>query len=446
MKPENNNGRTEHFVLTEQLRVGLFIHIDLPWFRHPFTLNSFKITTEAQLAELRALKQVRFRYDPDRSDGFVAAAQAQEIVAVAAAATVGIAESAPGPEAAEAQADDPALAEKRERVAKIEARRERVAEVEKAFAKAATVMRNLNKHLLSRPKETLEEMGGLVDQMVYAFLEHPEVTLHVMGEKCGGEEAYYHGLNTSVLCMMLAKGLNFTQDQARLLGAAALLHDLGLMEIPDRVLKKRPDEYTKPERELRMMHVEYGVKLGKQIGLPPEVLLAISQHHEFIDGSGYPKGLKGDKMSPLARVLCTVNAYDNLCNPVDFQQAMTPHEALSFLFAQRRGKFDGTVLQLMIRNLGVYPPGSIVRLSNEAIAMVVSVNPSKPLRPWVMLYDSAVPKAEAIMLDLEVETELNIGKAVRPAMLPPAVYAYLSPRKRVTYFFDGDSSSPGAKP
>ena len=135
-----------------------------------------------------------------------------------------------------------------------------------------------------------------------------------------------------------------------------------------------------------------------------------------------------------------MNFYDTLCNPVDINQAMTPHEALSFMFAQRRGKFDAKILQLMIRCLGVYPPGCIVQLSNEAWAMVMSVNPAKPLRPWIMVYDEAVPKEEAILLNLEEEQDILIAKALRPAMLPPAVYAYLSPRKRVNYYFDSSAA------
>jgi len=123
---------------------------------------------------------------------------------------------------------------------------------------------------------------------------------------------------------------------------------------------------------------------------------------------------------------------------------MTPHEALSFLFGQRRSKFDAAVLQRLIRCLGVYPPGSIVTLSNDTIAMVMSVNPARPLRPWVMVYDENVPKEQAILLDLEKEIEINITNAVRPAMLPPAIAAYLSPRKRVIYFFDS-SAQPGPK-
>ena len=116
------------------------------------------------------------------------------------------------------------------------------------------------------------------------------------------------------------------------------------------------------------------------------------------------------------------------------------------MFAQRRAKFEPRALQLMIRSLGVYPPGSIVKLSNDAIALVQSVNPAKPLRPWVLLYDATIPKEEALSIDLEQEPELNIIKAMRPIQLPAAVYDYLSPRKRVTYYFDADSVNGTKQP
>lgn len=430
---ESSLQNSNFYVASDQLRVGLFIHIDLPWFRHPFTLNSFKIKTEDQLRELRALKQPRFRFDPDKSDALPTIESESPVVEVVEQSS----EESVG-------TDDPLMAQKLARVRQVSEFRERVDHVEKAFVKAAAVMRNLNRNLLSRPKETVEEMNGLVSQMVSAFLEHPEVALHVMSEKCGGEEVYYHGLNTSILSMMLAKGLGYSTEQGQILGVGALLHDIGLMEVPDRVLKKRPEEYTKPERELRAMHVEFGLKLGKQLGVANDVLAIIAQHHELADGTGYPQGVKLEKIVPLARVVALVNFYDNLCNPIDINQAMTPHEALSFMFAQKRSKFDPQALQLMIRCLGVYPPGSVVKLSNEALALVVSVNPQKPLRPWVLLYDPSVPKEEAIMLDLEKEADIQISKAIRPAMLPPPVSAYLNPRKRVTYFFDGKSGPGGS--
>lgn len=426
-----------HYVPADQLRIGLYVYVDLPWFQHPFTLNSFRIASDEQIRALRALGELRFRYDPLRST-----------VPPESAANDGPSGQAdsppPAPEEPPPQETDEALTGKQQRVHLLDEHRRRIEQVNKAFLKSTTLLRNLNRNLMSNPGGTLQEMGALVDQMVLAFLEHPEVTLHLMGEECGGEEIYSHSLNVTVLSMMLTKGLDFSPEQARILGLGGLLHDIGLMDVPDRLLKMRPDEYTKPERDLRAMHCEYGLRLGKQLGLPADVLAVIFQHHEMVDGSGYPLGVGQDKITLPARIVSLVNYYDSLCNPVDFAQAMTPHEALSFLFGQRRSKFDAAVLQRMIRCLGVYPPGSIVTLSNDAIAMVISVNPARPLRPWVMVYDETVPKEQAILLDLEKETGINIANAVRPAMLPPAIATYLSPRKRVIYFFDS-CAQPGPK-
>lgn len=419
------------FVSAENLCIGMYVFIDLPWFRHPFSFNHFKIRSADQIATLRSLGVKQFRFDPTRSDN-------KNIPAI-----VG---DQPVPEetvATELPPEDPDVTLKRERVVRLKERREKIGHVEKAFAKAAGIMRNINRNLLSRSRECLEEIGELVDQMTLAFLESPDLTLHVMGEKAGGEEVYYHGLNTSILSMMLAKDLGITVEQGRLLGLGALLHDIGLMDIPDRVLKKT-DELTHAENELRKMHCEYGLRIGQKLGLPDAVLAVIYQHHEMADGSGYPKALKSTAIHPLARIISVVNYYDNLCNPSDLAKALTPHEALSLMFAQRRNKFDAQTLQLLIRCLGVFPPGTIVKLSNDALGLVQSVNPQKPLRPWVLLYDPEIPKEEAIMIDLEREPELNISKAIRPIQLPTPVYDYLSPRKRVTYYFDGDNVSKAA--
>ena len=253
---------------------------------------------------------------------------------------------------------------------------------------------------------------------------------------------YYHSLNVSILAMMLAKDLGFDANSARDLGLGALLHDVGLMDIPDKVLTKDPDDYNNAERGLRQMHVEYGCNIGTKLGLTAPVMAILAQHHEFIDGSGFPKRLLGNQMSEAARLVALVNYYDNLCNPVNTKKAMTPHQALSFIFAQRKTKFDAKALQLMIRSLGVYPPGSIVHLSNDMLATVTAVNPKKPLRPWVLVYDEKVPKDEAMMLNLEEVSDINITKSIPPGLLPPKALAYLNPRKRVTYFFDGGDSTP----
>ncbi len=442
MNPKDSNAPPPAYLTADQLRIGVFVMIELPWLKHEFAVNNFKIRSEAQLRDLRALGLKQYRYDPSRSEKFA------ELVGSAGDVPSAVPDDhvrmdSSGELAPQHGAD----LERQKRIVQNLRRRENVEQVEKAFVKAVTVMKNLNRNIYSRPKETLEDLGSLIGDMTDAFMNCPGATLHVMGEKSGNPDVYFHSLNVTILAMMLAKELEFTPADALELGIGAMIHDIGLADIPDRVVKKSPSESSRAEINLRATHVEIGVNLGKRIGLSEVALSVISQHHELVDGSGYPKGLKAENMTAAARLVSVVNYYDNLCNPPDITKAMTPHEALSHMFAQYRSKFDSRALQLLIRSLGVHPPGSIVQLSNQSLAVVTAVNPKKPLRPWVLVYDENTPKEEAITIDLAQEPTISILKAIRPSKLSPKVAAYLNHRKRVTYFFDGDhtSDSPGVK-
>ena len=125
-----------------------------------------------------------------------------------------------------------------------------------------------------------------------------------------------------------------------------------------------------------------------------------------------------------------------MCNPAMGVTALTPHEALSVIFAQLKARFDSVVLGAFIRMMGVYPPGSIVQLVNDRYAIVASVNSSRPLRPKVIVHDPRVPKEEAPILDLETVPELGIRRSLKPAQLPRDALDYLSPRQRICYFFE----------
>ncbi|RPI40963.1 MAG: HD domain-containing protein, partial [Hyphomicrobiaceae bacterium] len=219
----------------------------------------------------------------------------------------------------------------------------------------------------------------------------------------------------------------------------AMFHDVGKLDIPDRIVRKA-DALTKHELSLLQQHCAYGVETGRKLGLPNEALTVIAQHHELMDGSGYPKGLKGGDCSLLARIVAIANTYDNLCNPARPSQVLTPHQALSLMYAQQRAKFDSAPLTTFVRCMGIYPPGTIVVLSNDCIGMVVSVNSSKPLKPTVLIYDPQVPREQAILVELESEPEVSISRALTPEQLAKPIYDYLSPRRRVTYYFDSESN------
>lgn len=413
----------------KQLRVGLYVYLDLRWFDHPFPIGHFKIKSEDQIRTIQGLGLVRVRYSPDLSDPPM--------------------DKPPNNKSAENATLSPvfaeALAAKRAMIERVRVQREAATRIENAFVVTANSVREVEKNILTRPAEALKSAHQLVNQISDAILSAPELAIHLMGDITGGEELYFHSLNVTMLSLMLARDLGVPKEAVSALGLGALFHDLGKSEIPGRILLKT-EPLTAAEQHLYEMHCEYGLQLGKKLGFPPAVLNIIYQHHEMFDGSGYPQRLKGESINLLARIVSLANFYDGLCNPVNMASALMPHEALSLMFARLRSRFDSRLLQLMIRRLGVYPPGTIVHLSNGAIGMVATVNTQLPMKPIVVVYDESVPRDEAILIDLSRDTDLNIAKAIKPALVPRQIYQYLSPRKRVSYYFDAQTKQDGKSP
>ena len=417
--PENS------FVTMDQLQIGLYVYLDMKWFEHPFAFNNFKIKDEEQIRIIRSLGVKKVRFDPTRSDlksPPKASGQAHE-------------EEKPEEPVLK---EHPALAAKRALIEKIKVQREAAARIENAFVDTAKTIHNVEKNLLTHPEETVDQANKLVGQIADSILTAPELAIQVMGDKVGGEEMYFHSLNVTMLSLMMARDIKLPQEAVQPLGMGALFHDIGRREIPDKILMKM-EPLTQSERNYYELHCQYGVEVGRKLKFPLPTLAIIQEHHELVDGSGYPRKLKGDEISILARIVAIANYYDELCNPQNILNALTPHEALATMFAKLRTKFDAKLLQVFVRCLGVYPPGTVVQLSNGLIGMVVTINTAKPMKPMVMVYDASIPKEEAILVDLEGEADVNISKAIRPAQLPREVYNYLSPRKQVSYYFDASA-------
>jgi putative nucleotidyltransferase with HDIG domain len=411
---------SEHFISPEQLCVGVHVQLDLGWMSHPFTFSSFKIKSQEQVEVLRRLGLSRIKYDPNKSS-----AQPLPLRVTPQAAPV------------EPQMDElisQGMASKARRIEQLGRIRDDIARVEQQFVKVADAIRNATRNLRSNPQAAAHESDAVVKQMVDTLVSGDDITLHVISEKLG-EEAYFHSLNVTVLSLMLAKAAELDTLTIHQIGLGAILHDIGKIDVPSIVtLKTGP--LTRPEQILMEQHCDYGVKLAQKMNLSDMAMSVILQHHECADGSGYPKKLGGEQITLAARVVAIANSYDNLCNPANVAAALTPSEALAQMFAHKRAKFDDRLLKLFIKRLGIYPPGSIVQLSNEMIGLVVATNLQQPLRPEVMVYDANIPKEEALIISLEVERDIKVDKSLRPSQLPRQVHQYLNPRKNVAYFFD----------
>jgi HD-GYP domain-containing protein (c-di-GMP phosphodiesterase class II) len=276
------------------------------------------------------------------------------------------------------------------------------------------------------------------------MLENKDVVLHLMNAKAGDESAYYHVLNVTMLALILGKEAQLNAEEMHDLGLGALLHDIGKEKIPSQILLNK-SPWTKAEHGFYQQHVAYGLDMAQRL---PEMSAAaldvIAMHHELLDGGGYPGKLEGEQIGRLARIACIANTFDNYCNRINPADSMTPAEAISFMFKKEQGKYDPVLMQLFVRCMGIYPPGSVVQLNNGQIGLVMSVNPGRLLQPSLLVYDPDVPKEEALWLDMREASELSVTKVLRPAELEVAVLAYLDPRTRVSYYSENGLSADRA--
>jgi putative nucleotidyltransferase with HDIG domain len=275
---------------------------------------------------------------------------------------------------------------------------------------------------------------SLTGALLAKLMVDREMCVRVLSD-AGADPVAGHALNVAVIALLMGRVFGFADGEMLDMGVGALLHDIGKLELPERVRLVEPGFGTADLSQYRE-HVALGLARGRHMGLSEGALQVLGQHHEMADGSGFPQRLNLERMATAARIVALVNRYDNLCNPRHIAQALTPHEALSQIFAQSRSKFDVTMLNAFIRMMGVYPPGSVVQLTDDRYASVVSVNSSRPLKPRVLVCDFTVPADEALLLNLDQETDLGIRRSVRPTQLPSAVREYLQPRQRMVYFFE----------
>jgi putative nucleotidyltransferase with HDIG domain len=285
-----------------------------------------------------------------------------------------------------------------------------------------------------KPQQARANAEALSSALVSKMLGAEELCIRLLSD-AAGDKASTHALNVAIISLLMARSFGLAEAEMIDLGVGSMLHDIGKLEVPDR-LRHREDHFTSAELRAYEEHVAHGVATARRMGLSAGATLVIAQHHEHADGSGFPLRINSDRMTAAARIVSIVNRYDNLCNPNLSAKALTPHESLSLLFAQGKTKFDTAILGAFIKMMGVYPPGSAVQLTDDRYALVVGVNSMRPLKPRVMVHEAKVPRDEALVLDLENVPGLGIRRSIRPQQLPPASLEYLAPRPRVAYFFE----------
>ncbi|MCG3188879.1 MAG: hypothetical protein LKCHEGNO_01069 [Burkholderiaceae bacterium] len=527
-------------IAIDDLRVGMFVHLDLGWWAHPFALSSFRLATADQIATIRGLGLTHVRWSPEKSaldpadegvgvrksaaapdalgagvsaddpradapraegpsDARVAGGPVVDASAVAAPAVASSAAAAPAvaattaaapaalvpaaevpvapaappdavalavgrpvaaPEKGSAPRDEAAAATGRgagapgrsvgrahpvdanaapdrrahDRRTLLAAQREATRVCLRQYGEAAKSLKLTIDNVFSQPEAARQATEGLTRALIGKMMVDGELSIRVLAD-ARADRASAHALNVALISMLMGRVFGFGEVEMLDVGVGALLHDVGKLELPERV--RHPDARTPAADQLLYReHVVRGLAIGKRMGLSAGALVVIGQHHEMADGSGFPSQIGVDRMAAAARIVALVNRFDNLCDPALPAHALTPHEALSLIFAQTRAKFDASMLNAFIRMMGVYPPGSVVQLTDDRYALVTNVNSTRPLKPRVLVYDPQLPADEALQLNLEQYGDLGIRRSLRPEQLPDDALHYLSPQRRVIYFFE----------
>jgi HD-GYP domain-containing protein (c-di-GMP phosphodiesterase class II) len=405
----------------QQLRLGVYVWIDLPWTAHPFLRNRFRISSDKQLKTLRELGPKSLYWIPALSD-------AAPLPPVTSAATP---PSPPPPPAAPV-----AVATGEQRL-----RRQRLiaARIQREWDASSQQVRESLLGMRDNPKQAGAGMRDLAARLASAMNQGP-VLLQLLGKQ-PGEGLQHHALNCMTLSMLLARSMNLSSTTVGAIGLGALAHDIGKLLIPAHVL--RAENRSSVQESWYREHCRLGVELATDSGAFSEhAIAAIRDHHEALDGSGFPAGKLGPQIGVAARIVAIANRYDRLCSPESPKarsRALLPAEALKTMWRDEQARLDPSLLAALVRLLGVYPPGTLVKLSDGSLALSVSPGKSS-LLPKVLIHDPDIDKSEALLVDLaDTAGQLSVEKSLHPDEMPEDALAWLNPRESLTYYFSDES-------
>jgi putative nucleotidyltransferase with HDIG domain len=260
---------------------------------------------------------------------------------------------------------------------------------------------------ISVPEEFSKNLVGSIDRNPNALL-----CLTKIREK--DDYLLEHSLNVAILLANFGQYIGLKEEDVQELAMSGFLHDIGKIKIPDKILHK-PGRLTDQEMNIMRDHVVYGIEVLEEMQIPTDMIRTVSEHHERLDGYGYPEGARDDEISYYGRMIAIVDVYDALTADRCYKAGMPSQKALQILLKDTPHKYDRELVQKFIKCIGIYPVGSLVKLSDETIAMVVKHNENSPLKPIVKVFYSLKGRHYMAPEDLNLgngSTKVTIEKAV----------------------------------
>lgn len=282
------------------------------------------------------------------------------------------------------------------------------------FTQVAAALDKLATDLRSGVRIEIEKVEEVVHDMVESIVRNPDALMWVARLREADLATYGHGLQVAVYLTAFGRHLGFPKPQLASLGQIGLLLDIGKIRVP-RALLEKPGRLTPEEFAQAKRHVRHGIELlTESPNFPPEVLEGIGQHHERMDGSGYPEGLAGEDIGLYGRMAGIADVFAALTNRRPYAEAVSPYEALRSLTGWSGALFHDALVQQFISSMGVFPVGSMIELSTGEVGIVVTHNKVRRLKPRVLVVTGPdkTPLRFPSMIDLLYEPQVGREEAV----------------------------------
>lgn len=359
-----------------QLITGMYISdLDCGWLSHPFVANQFDVSGQEIIDKIRSIGLRNVYIDTEKGLDVGQGISREEV---------------------QKQVDDQSkkIAKTTKVVKSSYTVKEELANAGKIFKDAHQIIHNLLIDARLGRQLELERIEPVVEKMTDSIFRNKDALITLCRVKNKDEYTFLHSVSVSVLMMAFARVMGFDKAEIQQIGMGGLLHDVGKMKVSQAVLNK-PGKYTEQEFEEMKRHVEYGCDIVRDLeGITPYAYDVIAQHHERVDGSGYPNGLNGDNMSIVGKMSSIVDVYDALTSVRVYKQAWEPSETLRKFIEWSKHHFNEELVHHFIRCVGIYPVGTVVHLSNETFAVVIEQGEKNLISPKVrVVYDVKKNKA-----------------------------------------------------
>lgn len=315
-----------------------------------------------------------------------------------------------------------------------------------AFKSGETALNALIEDIRHGNTLDMDAVAGAVDSMVDSVLDNPDAMMWIARLREEDIQVYHHGVRVALYLVALGRHLGFPRQELSYLGQIGMLADVGKTKIP-RALLEKPGLLSAAEFGLVKEHVNLSLHiLNSGPALPPQVLQGISQHHERIDGSGYPNQLKGDKISIYGKMAAIADSFAALITPRPYAKASAPQDALMNLYEWSGTSFHEPLVEQFVQAIGVFPVGSLVELSSGEVAVVIAHNRVRRLEPRVLVLSEPdkTPLEVPIERDLYQESKDSRGRQKKSLRIVRGLPAGTHGFKLQDYYLDEVQTQHGS--